>query len=217
MGDGPALWRRFDPRILTIMGTGMSCVGIVLAAGRSERMGRSKALLRVGDQTFLRAAVETLGEAGCGDVVVVAGSAEVEAEARSAGARVVWNDDIASEQIDSLRLGLAAAGEDAAAALVLPVDHPLVRPDTVRAIVEAGAGRPGAVVRPVCAGRPGHPTLFPRAVWPALLDRPLLHGARSLVDDPAIATVDLAVDDEGVVADIDTPAAYDDFIGPARP
>jgi molybdenum cofactor cytidylyltransferase len=183
-------------------------LGIVLAAGRSERMGRAKALLRLGDRTFLRAAVEALAAGGCGRVVAVVASSEIEAEARSAGAVVVWNDDVAAEQVASVRLGLAAAGEEVTAAVVHPVDHPMVEPATVRALVSAHARRPGSVVRPVYAGRPGHPTLFPRSLWPSLFDPSLPRGARSVVEDPSTATVDVPVSDPGVVTDIDTPEAY---------
>lgn len=196
------------------MSTATEYTGIVLAAGRSERMGRPKALMPVGDQTFLRAAVETLAEGGCGDVVVVTADADVESEARSAGARVAWNDATESQQIDSLRLGLDAAGDGARVAVVLPVDHPLVLPATVRALIEASMASPGAIVRPVRHGRPGHPTLFPRAAWPALRHRDLPEGARSVVDDPAVETVDVAVEDDGVVADIDTPEAFARYVDP---
>lgn len=183
-------------------------VGIVLAAGRSERMGRPKALLLLGDRSFLRAAVETLSEGGCGDVVVVAAAADIETEARLAGARVVWNDDDEAEQVDSLRLGLGAARGDATAAVVLPVDHPLVKPATVRALVDVHAVRPAAIARPVHEGRPGHPTLFPRAVWSVLGEAELPRGARSVVDAPSTTTVDVPVDDAGIITDIDTPDAY---------
>jgi molybdenum cofactor cytidylyltransferase len=191
------------------MSTGDKVLGIVLAAGRSERMGRSKALLRLGDASFTRAAVDILCDGGCADVVVVVAGPDVEAEARSAGARVVWNDALESEQVDSLRLGLGAAAPDATAAVALPVDHPLVSPLTVRSLLEAHRADPGTIVRPVRGGRPGHPTLFPRGVWPALLDDSLPRGARSVVDDPGTAIVDVPVDDPGVIADIDTPDAYD--------
>jgi xanthine dehydrogenase accessory factor len=188
-------------------------LGVVLAAGRSERMGRIKALLRVGERSFLRATVETLAEGGCARVVAVVASAEVEGEARSAGAHVVWNDAVESEQIDSLRLALAEADEDATAALVLPVDHPLVRPDTVRALIAAHAAQPDALVRPSHRGRPGHPTLFPRPVWRALLDDSLPRGARSVVDDPGTETLDIPVEDDGILIDIDTPEAHARHLG----
>lgn len=190
------------------MSTSERVLGIVLAAGRSRRMGRTKALLRLGERSFLRAAVEALCDGGCGAVVVVAAAADVAAEARSAGARVVWNPARDAEQVDSLRLGLAAASRGATAALVLPVDHPLVTPATVRSLLSVHEGRPGVIARPAFGGEPGHPTLFPRTLWPALLDPTLPRGARSVVDDRATETVDVPVDDPGVVADIDTPAAF---------
>jgi xanthine dehydrogenase accessory factor len=192
-------------------------LGIVLAAGRSERMGRPKPLLPHGERSFLRAAVETLADGGCARVVAVVASREAELEARSSGAVVVWNDATASEQVDSLRLGLGAAEDGVTGALVLPVDHPLVATATVEALLRAHAGRPDAVVRPTRGGRPGHPTLFPRSVWPALLDADLPDGARSLVEDPTTETLDVPVDDDGVLADVDTPAAYERYLGSPPP
>lgn len=183
--------------------------GIVLAAGRSRRMGESKALLTVGGATFLSRAVAALRNGGCAPVVVVtAADAPAEAaEAEAGGAVVVVNDRADAEQVDSLRLGLAALPDSAGAAVVLPVDHPLVRAATVTALVDAWRSAPDAIVRPVHGGTPGHPTLFPRSVWPALSGA-LPRGARSVVDDPGHVTVDVEVDDTGVTADVDTPEAY---------
>jgi xanthine dehydrogenase accessory factor len=192
-------------------------LGIVLAAGRSERMGRPKPLLPHGERSFLRAAVETLADGGCAMVVAVVASREAELEAMSAGAVVVWNDATASEQIDSLRLGLDAAEDGVTGALVLPVDHPLVATATIEALLAAHAARPDAVVRPTRGGRPGHPTLFPRSVWPALLGAELPDGARSLVEDPTTETLDVPVDDDGVLADVDTPSAYEHYLGSPPP
>jgi xanthine dehydrogenase accessory factor len=192
-------------------------LGIVLAAGRSERMGRPKPLLPYGERSFLRASIETLADGGCATVAAVVASREAELEARSAGAVVVWNDATASEQIDSLRLGLDAAEDGVTGALVLPVDHPLVATATVDALLSAHAARPDAVVRPTRAGRPGHPTLFPRSVWPALRDAGLPDGARSVVEDPTTETIDVPVEDDGVLADVDTPSAYERYLGSPPP
>lgn len=186
--------------------------GVVLAAGRSERMGRTKALLDLEGRTFLAAAVEALRGGGCATVVVVAAPGPVVAAAERTGARVVVNEALDAEQVDSLRLGLTAL-EDAGAALVLPVDHPLVRRDTIHGLVAAWREHPEAVVRPVHGGSPGHPTLFPRAAWAALADPSLPRGARSVVESESVRTVDLPVDDPGVLADIDTPAAYRRHLG----
>lgn len=190
---------------------GTAVAGVVLAGGRSSRMGRSKALLEVDGRSFLAACVRTLRDGGCAPVVVVVppgASAEIE-EAGRAGARAVETAEPGGEQVDSLRRGLDALGGEGAA-VVLPVDHPLVRPATVRALVDAAAGAAGAVVRPTVGGEPGHPTLFPRSIWAALRDPSLPRGARSVVE--AARTVDVPVDDPGVLADIDTPEAYRRFV-----
>ena len=181
---------------------GSVVAGVVLAAGRSERMGEPKPLLEIDGRTFLQATVEALREGGCHPVVAVVASPDAAFAARSAGA-VIAQGRPEGEQIDSLRSGLDTAPDAAAAAVVLPVDHPRVRPGTVGTLIAAWRAEPDAVVRPVHDGRPGHPTVFPRRVWPALRDPGLEGGARSVVERERV--VDVPVDDPGVLVDIDTP------------
>ncbi|HUG39166.1 MAG TPA: nucleotidyltransferase family protein [Longimicrobiales bacterium] len=183
--------------------------GIVLAAGESIRMREPKALLRAGGDTFLERTIAALKGGGCAPVVaVVRPDMEAAREAAErAGARPVVNAGPGSEQVDSLRLALASLSADVAAAVVLPVDHPLVRGETVAALIAAWRGSPDRIARPVHEGRPGHPTLFPRTVWPAFTAE-LPRGARSVVEDEAQPRLDVPVGDPGVLADVDTPAAF---------
>ncbi len=198
--------------------------GVVLAAGRSTRMGRPKALLRVGGKSFIAAAVDALRSGGCAIVVAVVGGAgadgwdafpwgdQAREAAEEAGAIVVVNAMGESQQIQSFRLGLALMAPSITAALALPVDHPLVRSSTVRALLEAHEADNAAILRPTHDGRPGHPTLFPRWTWELLGDPTLPAGARSLVESSRTHTVDVPVEDLGVLADIDTPEAYDEWV-----
>lgn len=202
--------------------------GIVLSAGQSVRMGEPKALLDLNGRTFLACAVDALRRGGCsGVVVVVADAAVADAAAADATAadgavasgmflRVVWNAEPGGEQLDSLLTGLKALPDEVAGAVVLPVDHPLVRPETVRALLDAGRSDPDAVIRPTLDGVPGHPTLFPRALWARFHDQSLPLGARSVVESPDTRTVDVAVRDRGILADIDTPAAYRRYVSESR-
>src|SRR4051794_33132304 len=150
--------------------------GIVLAAGRSRRMGQPKAFLRLGGLTFLERAVAALRDGGCGEVVVVAGppdedaAREIADAAAHLGARVAVNPDSGSEQVDSLRAGLRALGQAATAAVVVPVDVPGIAAETVRAVIEAFGRDPHPpIVQPWDGERHGHPVLFSRAVWPELM------------------------------------------------
>ena len=108
--------------------------GIVLAAGRSRRMGEPKAFLRLDGRTFLERAVNALREGGCQDVVVVTGpegdalSMRISAAAAELGARTAANPLAGSEQVDSLRAGLRALDDAVDAAIVVPVDVPRVSP-----------------------------------------------------------------------------------------
>lgn len=172
-------------------------------------MGSPKALLRLDDQTFLTRAIGALLRGGCRLVVCVVPADDdgrtMSAEARRAGAEAVVNPDAGSEPHDSIRLGLAALPPDAEAAVVLPVDHPLVRAATVRALLAAFRARHAAIVRASTAGRPGHPTLFARRLFAELAEPDLPDGARTVVARHTAELEDVAVEDVGVHADLDTP------------
>lgn len=213
--------------------------GIVLAAGRSQRMGAAKALLPAdgrrhsrsrgsrphanrregtlpdaGGRSFIEQAVVVLRAGGCDEVVAVVGAPDVEAArlARAAGGRVAVNRESRTEQIDSLRIGLATLPRSAAAALVLPVDQPLVRASTIAALLDTFRSTAAPVVRPTYRGEPGHPTLFASTVFAELSARPLSDGARTVVQAHAVELEDVAVADRGVVADIDTPDDYRRYV-----
>jgi molybdenum cofactor cytidylyltransferase len=184
--------------------------GVILAAGRSSRMSRPKALLEVGSETFLQRAAATLRAGGCAEVRAVVGAdAEwAHAAAEDAGVGLVVNADPASEQVDSLRLALEALPATARAVLVLPVDLPLVTEDTVRALVQAyGAERPPLVL-PFHNGVAGHPVLLDRGLFAEVLGGGLDEGVRSLIMAHARDMREVKVDDPGILIDIDTPDDY---------
>lgn len=189
--------------------------GIVLAAGRSRRMGEPKALLRLEDRTFLERAVTVLRDAGCEHVaVVVAGDGPdgVASEAIRLGASLVVNPYPDAQQIDSLRLGLRSLPDEAHAAMVLPVDVPAVSAELARSLVEAYRLAGSSIVVPAHDGRHGHPVLFARRVWPELMQCDLAEGARSVIQAHASDLLELPV--EGLAEDVDTP---EDFARLAEP
>lgn len=186
--------------------------GIVLAAGRSRRMGAPKPLLEVGGESFLAHVAGVLRGGGCSEIVVVVGAQEEEAahriasEAREAGTRVVVNPLPEAEQIDSLREGLRALPPETEAVVVTPADFPRIEARTVRALIAAFRRAGAPIVLPTYGGRHGHPTLFARAVFPELLADPLPLGARSVVHAHADDLEEVPVEDAGTLFDVDTPA-----------
>ena len=188
--------------------------GIVLAAGQSRRMGRPKALLPLRGATLLEHAVRALAGGGCRPVVVVTGpdtddvARRIGDEARRLGARVAVNPAADSEQVDSLRIGLASLEEAATAAVVLPVDVPGADADAVRLVVDAFRERGAPVVRAVHEGRHGHPVLFARPLFAAFSTGTLPEGARTVIHAHADRVEEVEAGGAGVLHDVDTPADF---------
>jgi molybdenum cofactor cytidylyltransferase len=191
----------------------MQVDGIVLAAGRSTRMGQPKALLEAEPGvTFLERAIRILREAGCRYVIAVINEEDdwTARLADVAGGAVVVNDDADSEQIDSVRLGIAHLPDDSDATLVLPVDIPGVKPDTVDALIREFERTRATVVLPRYQGRAGHPVLFARAIYGELMAE-LPSGAESIVEAHAADRREVEVDDPGILVDVDQPDEYREF------
>jgi molybdenum cofactor cytidylyltransferase len=187
---------------------------IVLAAGKSTRMGRLKANLPLGDgQTFLTRIVGTLLEAGIDDVVIVVGheAESVIAAFASSGlpARFVVNQDYESGQLSSLLAGLTLVDRPGvAAALITLVVVPLSTAGTVRTVLDQYRGTHAPVVRPTRGSEHGHPLLIDRSLFDALRRADPVAGGKSVVRSHATSVGDVPIDDEGAFFDVDTPDDY---------
>ena len=186
--------------------------GIVLAAGRSRRMGEPKALLRAGNESFLERAIRALQDGGCGLVVVVVGpldqpgARDIAEDAAALDAGIAVNPDPAAEQADSLRIGLFAVPPETEAVVVAPVDVPDVSGALVRAVIEAWRRADAPLAAPAREGRHGHPVLFARRLFGELMRTDLAEGARSVVHAHAHRLAAVPVD--ALPADVDTPEDY---------
>jgi molybdenum cofactor cytidylyltransferase len=181
--------------------------GFVPAAGLSSRMGSAKALLRIEGAPFLSRTVRALRVGGCSPVIVSVRDPgdDIGILALTEADRVVVPADPTLGPIAGLQAALPHLDAETGGVVVLPVDHPLVSPETVRALVDASA-RPGAeIVLPTHQGRPGHPVFFSAAVFPELMAPSLSEGARGVVRRDPNRVRAVAVDDPGVLANLDTP------------
>jgi CTP:molybdopterin cytidylyltransferase MocA len=180
---------------------------IVLAAGLSSRMGKSKPLLPLGDRPVIHHCLASLIAAGIQDIQVVIGPAGdgISAAVDQLPVKVVRNPDHASDMAGSVRVGLRGISPNAVGVLVCLADHPLVTADTYHIILEQQQKQPEAIIIPVHQGEKGHPTLFPRqilaeiAVLPTLRDITRKYGEMVRL---------VAVTDAGVALDMDTPEDY---------
>jgi molybdenum cofactor cytidylyltransferase len=182
--------------------------GIILAAGESRRMGYPKPLLKIGGRTFIDHIAETMLAVVPRLVIVLGAHCERVRAAISRDARIaiVENPNYARGQLSSLKVGLGVIQPDAVAALVHLGDHPLVRVETFRAVVDCyNQTRKPIVIARHDAHR-GHPVIFDRATFAELRSAPEEKGARHVVnvDASRVAYVDL--DDPGINLDLDTPS-----------
>ena len=188
--------------------TGRTVAAIVLSAGASRRMGQPKALLTLPDGvTFAEAISRTARAAGVLHVCFVLGPPHGdEIRARlPAGAATAWNPDPGRGMLSSVQVGIAAMQHSADAALIWPIDQPLVTPATVRALLAAPAG---SIALPIGGGAGGHPLLVPRDFYAAVLRLPGERGLRGLLEDEAGRVSRIPVGDPGAVTDFDTPKDY---------
>jgi len=195
---------------------------LVLAAGKSSRMGRTKALLSVGSsgETFLHRIIRVLREGGADAVVVVIGgdAAAVRSSLPLDDAQIsaVENPRYEEGQLSSLLVGLAAVEQrydNVEAVMMTLVDLPLISAATVRAVRDTFLANPGApLVRPRRGGRYGHPVIFNRSIFGELRGADPSMGAKPVVHAHAAEEVNVDVDDEGAFIDIDTPEDYERFI-----
>jgi CTP:molybdopterin cytidylyltransferase MocA len=176
-------------------------------------MGRPKALLELGGRSWADLALTSLAVGGCDAVLLVIGAHAAEIRAAigiSLDDHAVPNPDWAAGRTGSVQAGIRAApGADAY--VVLPVDHPLVVPEDVAAVVDAwreADPRP-SVVRIEHGGRGGHPVLFDAAVAAEVLalepDAPLRgalrrHDALTVEGSP------------GVRVNVDTPEEHEKLL-----
>jgi molybdenum cofactor cytidylyltransferase len=194
----------------------MKAVAVILAAGESRRMGLPKALLDAGGETFVGRLCAVFRKAGCDVLVVVGAEAARIRAALPTEATAVENPSWREGQFSSARVGVAAALDAGAeAVLIHPVDIPLVTSQTIRRLLEGLAGSLAAVV-PVYASRKGHPLALAAAGARALLASPEAAHLEAALD--TLRVEGLPVDDPGVCEEADTPADYEAMFGkPPRP
>jgi molybdenum cofactor cytidylyltransferase len=173
-------------------------------------MESPKPLLKAGGRTFLAQILATLGAGGAEPLLVVVRDVDgaVAAEARSHGGTVVANPDPSSGPVSSLQAGIRALPEGISAILFSPVDHPLFSSATVEALIGGLEKTNAPLVVPAFDGWRGHPVLFHKDLFPELLEKDLPEGARTVVRRYLDARLQLAVNDPGILADIDTPEDY---------
>jgi len=212
MGVGGLLMEivtRPQPRAEPQPEKGKRVAAVVLAAGRSTRMGAvNKLIAEIGGKPLVRIAAEQALASHASPVIVVTGHEKDKVAAALAGlpVRLVHNPDYAEGLGSSLRTGIAAVPAEADGAIVCLGDMPQVDAPLIDKLIAAFDPEKGAlVVTPTIDGRRGNPVVWSRRFFPDLMAVQGDIGARNLIGSYAEAVVEVPVAGEGALIDVDTP------------
>lgn len=181
---------------------------VILAAGSSSRMGAVKQLMAFDGSTLLETVIGRVRAAGVDEIVAVLGAAadQIREKIPFDGIRVVMNEAYRQGMGTSLRCGIAEVSSDAA--LVVLGDQPLVKTETIaRLMAEYRAKRPQIVI-PLYRGFRGNPVLLDRSVFGEIAGLDGDVGCRAIFGGHSENILKVAVDDVGVLLDIDMPEDF---------
>ena len=193
------------------MPDGRRVAAVILAAGRSTRMGGpNKLLADIKGRPLIRIAAEEALASRARPVIVVTGHQRDKVAAALAGLKVqlVHNPDFAEGLSTSLRVGLAAVPADVDGAIVCLGDMPQVRASLIDRLGAAFDPERGAlVVVPTFDGKRGNPVVWSRRFFPELMALEGDVGARHLIGRYPEAAAEVPVTDNAALIDVDTPEA----------
>jgi molybdenum cofactor cytidylyltransferase len=214
MGVGGLLMEivtRPHPRAIERPPRGRRTAAIMLAAGRSTRMGGpNKLLASIAGKPLVRIAVEQALASRAEPIIVVTGHerGRVEAALSDLNVRLVHNPDYGQGLSTSLKAGLGAVPDNVDSAIVCLGDMPQVTTGLIDRLIATFDPKGNAlVVVPTIGGKRGNPVVWSRQFFPELMRLDGDVGARHLIGANADVVAEVSVEDTGVLIDVDTPEA----------
>jgi molybdenum cofactor cytidylyltransferase len=214
MGVGGLLMEivtRPQPRENPVADGNRNVAAIILAAGRSTRMGGpNKLLAELSGKPLVRIVTEQALASKANGVIVVTGHQAAQVEKALQGLKVtfVHNPDFAEGLASSVKAGVSAVRDEADGAVICLGDMPLISSDLIDRLIEAFAPDRGSLIAvPVSDNRRGNPVLWSRRFFNELMTLDGDIGARHLIAKHSEAVAEVPVEGHGAFLDIDTPQA----------
>jgi len=188
---------------------------LILAAGKSQRMGSPKPLLRLGDKSFLDLAIDNCMAAGIKDVVVVLGAEadRIIGECSLERVQVVVNQQYELGQSSSVQAGVKMLAGTTKAFLLYPVDFAMTSQADIKALLYAWKKYPEAVIiAPEYQGDRGHPVLLDSCLKAEILALSADQGVNQVTRRYYDRTRLVAVANSWISQDIDTIEHYEQAV-----
>jgi CTP:molybdopterin cytidylyltransferase MocA len=183
---------------------------IILAAGYSSRMGDFKPLLRLGHCSVLERVIMLFKSAGLSDIRVVCGyrAADLSSLLQRLNIRPVLNERFDEGMFSSIRAGVKSLERMEGAFMLLPVDIPLVRQQTIHRLLREYRLNKGKIYYPCFNGERGHPPLISALYREEIACWNGAGGLRGLLEKHESEAINVETADENILFDIDTQADY---------
>ena len=183
----------------------MSISAIILAAGKSVRMGQQKMLMPWGNTSVLGKVIETLQAAEVEDITLVTNSTTA-LQITNYKLPITLNDG--GEMLESIQLGLRAQKPTAQAALICLGDQPQVEERSVRLVCEMFLAKKSSIIVPSYQMRRGHPWLIGRELWADVLQMRAPDSMREFLNKHGNDIFYVDYDSPSILQDLDTPEDY---------
>ncbi|AFQ43195.1 DVU_1551 family NTP transferase [Desulfosporosinus meridiei] len=187
---------------------------IIVAAGYSFRMKRFKPLLSLGEDTVLEKAVESFVKGGIRDIRVVVGhrANEMYPILEKIEVQTVVNPNFSEGMFSSVRAGVESLPSEAKGFFLLPVDNPIIRPDSIKKLESAFMTTRFGIIYPTYQGTRGHPPLISCRYGKKVMfwDKP--GGMKALLEQYEQDALEVEVEDPGILLDMDTPEDYQQML-----
>jgi molybdenum cofactor cytidylyltransferase len=185
--------------------------GILLSAGLSSRFGSPKALAPIDNTPAIVYLLENLIETPLHEIIVVLGADSQQIELclfKHKMIRVVYNKDYKLGQTSTVQTGLKAAAPGALGFMILPVDCPLIKTETVTALVERFQITRPEILIPTHRNHRGHPPVFDMRFKEPLLALDPSHGINDFLHSHADSVQTVDMNDPGITQSFNTPEEF---------
>jgi molybdenum cofactor cytidylyltransferase len=183
---------------------------VIVAAGLSSRMGRLKALLDIGKKKAIVRLIEENIKAGITDIVVVLGyrSMDISKHISDMNIKCVVNENYISGMFSSVQKGVANLSRDSAGFMLMPVDIPLIKANTMRELAEFFSEGSCDIVLPCFGDKIGHPPVISNKCVTSILGAIPANGMRGIIDSEEWSTCRFQTVDAGIICEMDNMEQY---------
>lgn len=179
--------------------------GVILAAGKSSRMGKNKLALKIGQSTVVDQVISNVKASKLDEIIVVTGKYKLDTDVT-----VIHNGEYEQGMSSSVKCGLKDFQGDAV--MMLLGDMPFVTTEIIDRLYDAFVNTDKNIVLPICEGKRGNPVVIGKKYFKELLENSGDKGAREIIKNNIDDIEFVEVDNKGIFLDIDDEETYKSVI-----